>query len=246
MYKKILLAGAVMAFAGVPVVLGAGAHWEYEGAEGPEHWGDLDAAYTACKVGKNQSPVDISGGVDAELPPITFNYVTRGDTVLNNGHTVQVNYLPGSSIEVNGHKYELKQFHFHAPSENTINGESFPMEGHFVHADADGNLAVVGVMFREGEMNDTLQIAWDQLPMEASEPEALTGTLNAARMLPDNRDYYQFSGSLTTPPCSEGVNWMVLKGVVTASPEQLKQFTAAVHHANNRPVQPLNARVLIR
>lgn len=246
MKKAIVLVGMAMAAASWTPWASAGAEWEYDGAEGPTHWGDLDSAYAECGHGKNQSPVNITGAVDANLPDIHFHYVSNAVSVVNNGHTVQVNYAPGSTIDVAGHTYELKQFHFHAPSENTINGESFPMEGHLVHADANGNLAVVAIMFREGKANATLQKAWEQMPASAGDPVALSTSLNATDLLPANHDYYQFSGSLTTPPCSEGVDWLVLKGTDTASAEQLDKFRHALHHANNRPVQPLNARIVIQ
>jgi carbonic anhydrase len=223
-----------------------GAHWGYDGDNGPQHWGELDSAYGVCSTGKNQSPVDISGTIEGDLPEIAFSYSSNASNVVNNGHTVQVNYAPGSTISVNGQQFELKQFHFHAPSENTLNGEHFPMEAHFVHADARGNLAVVAVMFREGAANPELEKAWSVMPEKAGESKPLTSTVNAASLLPASHDYYRFNGSLTTPPCSEGVVWLVMKDADTASKEQIERFTHAVHHDNNRPVQPLNARVIVQ
>ena len=131
-------------------VLGEEKHWTYSGHEGPEHWGGLDPAFAVCSSGKSQSPVNLTGMIDGNLPEITINYIAGGNEILNNGHTIQVNYTSGSTVTFNGHSFELQQFHFHAPSENTIEGHSFPMEAHFVHADKDGNLAVIAVMFTEG------------------------------------------------------------------------------------------------
>ncbi|MGV6858112.1 MAG: carbonic anhydrase [bacterium] len=222
------------------------AHWGYSGEAGPSHWGSLDGAYTTCGTGKNQSPINLSGFIEADMMPIQFDYGTKAHEILNNGHTVQANYQPGSSITVDGHSFELKQFHFHAPSENTINGESFPMEAHLVHADKDGNLAVVAVMFREGEANHALESLWSSMPEKAGTTTALPAAVSVNGILPTNRDYYRFNGSLTTPPCSEGVEWLVLKTPVTASAAQIEHFSHTMHHPNNRPVQPVNARPVLQ
>lgn len=222
------------------------AHWTYSGEEGPAHWGELSADYTACATGRNQSPVDLSGMVEADLPAIDIHYAVGGGEILNNGHTIQVNYAPGSTISVAGHRFELKQFHFHSPSENTVEGRSFPMEAHFVHADQDGNLAVIAVMFEEGAANAELDKAWSQMPGHADEKTDLAAEVNADSLLPADRDYYRFSGSLTTPPCSEGVWWLVMKQPASASAAQIEKFTHVMHHPNNRPVQPLNSRVVLQ
>lgn len=214
--------------------------------EGPEHWGELDPKFSACSEGRNQSPIDLSGMIESDLAPITFSYMPGGDEVLNNGHAIQVNYKPGSAITVDGHTFELKQFHFHSPSENTIEGRSFPMEAHFVHADRDGNLAVVALMFEKGMMNKELEKAWAGMPMMAGDKKTPSGTMDAAALLPMDRDYYRFNGSLTTPPCSEGVRWLVLKHFAPVSGEQIEKFVHAMHHPNNRPVQPVNARPVLK
>ena len=180
-------------------------HWGYSGEGSPENWGKLDPAFSLCASGKNQSPIDLTGMIESELAPIAFNYKAGGNEVLNNGHAIQVNYAPGSTISLNGHEFELKQFHFHAPSENTIEGESFPMEAHFVHADNNGNLAVVALMFKAGEKNEEIEKAWAKMPMNAEEKSAPESVLDAAVLLSGGHDYYRFNGSLTTPPCSEGV-----------------------------------------
>ncbi|HEY9053066.1 MAG TPA: carbonic anhydrase family protein [Gammaproteobacteria bacterium] len=220
-------------------------HWTYSGNEGPEHWGELSDKFTICSTGKNQSPIDISGLIEADLQPISFSYSNASKDILNNGHTIQVNYNAGSEITVDGINFELKQFHFHAPSENLIDGKSYPLEAHLVHADKDGNLAVIGVMFIEGKENKVLAKAWAKMPKNANDKQTLIGVA-ANDLLPKNHDYYRFNGSLTTPPCSEGVRWLVMKNAVTASKSQIETFTNVMHHANNRPVQATNARPVLK
>lgn len=238
-----LIAG-IIAFG---MALAAGkSHWTYSGHEGPEHWGELDRAFSTCSTGKNQSPINLARMVEGDLPEIRVNYTAGGHEVLNNGHTIQINYAPGSSIRVGGRSFELKQFHFHSPSENTIEGHSYPMEAHFVHADKEGNLAVIAVMFDVGEANAELEKAWAHMPGDAGGKYALSSPVNADVLLPQKHDYYRFNGSLTTPPCSEGVVWLVMKYFDTASKEQITKFTHTMHHPNSRPVQPINARVIVQ
>lgn len=231
---------------GSAAIAGGDAHWTYSGHAGPENWAELSPSFATCGAGKNQSPVNLTAMIEGELQPIGINYQAGGTEVINNGHTIQVNYQPGSSIDIDGHRFELKQFHFHAPSENTINGESFPMEAHFVHADKAGNLAVVALMFKKGGENAELAKAWSKMPKHAGGKAMLSSVADADGLLPADRDYYRFNGSLTTPPCSEGVYWLVMKQPVSASEKQLEQFAHVMHHANNRPVQPLNARMIVK
>ncbi len=198
-------------------------HWGYSGDKGPESWAKLSPDNYACS-GKNQSPVNLSGFIETDLPPIQFNYKQGGHEILNNGHTVQVNYEKGSNITVDGQIFDLLQFHFHSPSENHINGRSFPLEAHFVHANKNGNLVVVSVMFEKGSANQGLEKVWPMMPKHAGEKHVLSETVGADAILPKNRDYYQFNGSLTTPPCSEGVRWLVMKNAVTASKQQKEEF----------------------
>lgn len=221
-------------------------HWTYSGEEGPEHWGNLSAEYSLCGSGKNQSPINLSGMIDAKLPALKFAYTTAATEILNNGHTVQANFAPGSTLTVAGHEFELKQVHFHAPSENRIDGKSFPMEGHLVHADKDGNLAVVAVMYAEGKDSPAIAKLWGQMPAKAGDKMALSAQLKAGELLPKNRAYYRFNGSLTTPPCSEGVMWLVMKTPVNAGTEQVEAFAHTMHHPNNRPVQAVNARPVLK
>jgi len=173
-------------------------------------------------------------------------YQAGGNEMLNNGHTIQVNYGAGSGITVDGVEFALKQFHFHAPSENHIDGISYPMEAHLVHADKDGHLAVIAVMFEEGAENAALAGIWPDMPANAGDSQALASAFDVSKLLPENRDYYRFNGSLTTPPCTEGVRWLVMKTPVSASKDQVEAFTHMLHHPNNRPVQPVNARVILK
>jgi carbonic anhydrase len=222
------------------------AHWGYTGHSGPAHWGDLSPEFAVCSSGKNQSPIDLTGMVEGELPELVLDYGTGGHQIVNNGHTVKINYTPGSKLTAAGQSYELKQVHFHAPSENTIEGRSYPMEGHFVHADSGGNLAVVSVLYDYGEANAQLQKAWLGIPQQVGKVYPLYDHVDANGLLPDNRDYYRFNGSLTTPPCSEGVKWFVIKQIDTVSKEQAEMFSKIMGVANNRPVQPVNARIVIQ
>ncbi|MFZ0258142.1 MAG: carbonic anhydrase [Gammaproteobacteria bacterium] len=219
--------------------------WGYTGKIDPSHWGELSSEYALCAGGKNQSPVDLANVTEADLPPIEFNYSSNGKEILNNGHSIQVNYAAGSSIVVDGHEFHLLQFHFHSPSENLIDGKSFPMEGHLVHADENDNLAVVAIMFEEGETNSTIAELWKQMPGTAGDKQELNSTISASALLPDSKDYYYFNGSLTTPPCTEGVMWMVMEQPVSISESQVAAFTGVIGHPNNRPVQPVNARRIL-
>jgi carbonic anhydrase len=239
-----LLFGSVL-FTSCAVIAAGSSHWTYTGSDGPVNWAKLTSEFQGCN-GKNQSPVDLTGFIEAELKPIKISYQAGGNEILNNGHTVQVNYAAGSSILVDGINFELKQFHFHAPSENHINGKSYPMEMHLVHADKDGNLAVVALMFEEGAENKELAKIWPSIPADVDAKNSLTSPFAVAPLLPTNHDYYRFDGSLTTPPCTEGVRWLVLKKPVSVSQKQVEAFAHVIHHANNRPIQAINARTILQ
>lgn len=239
-----LLAGCMMLAGGAQAAEGAA--WSYDGENGPAKWGALAPENIACSMGKNQSPVDLKNLIDAKLQPIKFDYKAGGNKIVNNGHTIQVEYSAGSTITVEGTEFTLKQFHFHAPSENTINGKQYPLEVHLVHVDKDGNLAVVGVMFEDGKANGALAKIWPLMPKEAGGNAAVSPDFLATSLLPASRSYYRFNGSLTTPPCSEGVRWLVMKKPVSVSKEQVEEFMHVVHHPNARPVQPTNARPLLQ
>ncbi|QBH94977.1 carbonic anhydrase [Limnobaculum zhutongyuii] len=222
----------------------ASPHWEYSGEAGPEHWAELAPEFAACHA-QNQSPVNLTGTVKSDLKPFHITYAAGAENMVNNGHTLQVNYAPGSKIDVDGMPFELKQFHFHTPGENQIEGKSFPMEIHFVHANSKGELTVLAVMVKEGKANPTLAKLWKEMP-KTGETVTYDQKINAKDLLPANLHYYRFSGSLTTPPCTEGVRWLVLKNQITASHEQIQAFTTLMGHPNNRPVQPINAREVLK
>lgn len=220
-------------------------HWGYEGTEGAEHWGGLMPKYALCGNGQNQSPIDISDTVSADISNIVFNYQPTPLNIINNGHTIQVNYDEGSSIEVDGTSYQLLQFHFHTLSEHTLNGQHSAMEMHLVHKSNDGNLAVVGVMMNQGSENSPLAPIWEHLPAEAGEEQQFSEVMiDAIDLLPSERHAYKYSGSLTTPPCSEGVKWLVLTTPVEVSEEQVAAFESIVGD-NYRPVQSLAARTVL-
>lgn len=219
-----------------------GKHWSYSGETGPAHWGELSPEYAACSQGKEQSPVNITDAQRAKLPVIEFNYQPSALAVINNGHTIQVNYAPGSSITIDGKTYDLVQFHFHHVSETTVKGKHSPLEGHLVHKSADGKLAVVAVLFDGGKANPAIATVWSNLPKsEGSENKPSGVEVNATQLLPDKFEYYTFPGSLTTPPCTEGVTWLVMSHKMTASKEQIDAF-AKLYPNNYRPVQLLNGR----
>ena len=219
-------------------------HWGYQGESGPLYWGNLKPEYHMCKEGKNQSPVDINDTRSIATKHIAFRYFVGGDNVVFNGHAVQVDYRPGSFVTIDGHTFELKQFHFHTPSENTLEGKSFPMEAHFVHVDRAGNIAVLALFFKEGERNAELDKILKALSRKTGEKKMLPRPANASALMPMDVDYYRYNGSLTTPPCTEGVVWVVFKKSVTASPDQIRAFYNMLGHPNNRPVQPINARLI--
>jgi len=224
-------------------------HWAYSGNEAPENWGYLSEKYTLCKAGKNQSPVDINKEIlrDAKLPAIPFDYnmLTPG-TIVNNGHTVQVNMWSGGEITLDGTKFTLKEFHFHTPSENKINGKSFPLEVDFVHFSEDKQIAIVAILFAPGADDKTLINLWKKLPMNKGEEVKLDShSLKPLEMERKLSNYYRFNGSLTTPPCTEGVRWIVMKRPFHVSKKQVEKLQKALKQPNNRPVQPINARVVV-
>jgi len=218
-------------------------HWSYSGEDGPLMWGDLSADYLMCSQGRNQSPIDLSGAVDADLDELILDYPNRGLVgEVNNGHTIQENLKPGNFVTIQGHKYEAKQFHFHSPSEHRIDGKSYPLEVHLVHSDPEGRLAVLGLMFDEGEENPMLNQLHGFRPAGM---EPYTGLIDYKLVIGSLDEYYTYNGSLTTPPCSEGVLWVVLKNPTSASREQIDRFHNAMGADTNRPIQPRNARTIL-
>ncbi len=168
------------------------AHWSYAGTEGPAHWAELDPAFAACAAGFAQSPVDVSGAIDATLPPLVLDYQGLGQEVVNNGHTIQVNAAPGSTLTLDGRTFTLKQFHFHAPAEDQVNGESFAMEGHLVHTDPDGRLAVISVLYRLGTEDPVIAQVWNAMPESTDTQEAPPTPINPAALLPTDKGYFRF------------------------------------------------------
>ncbi|MBA3868076.1 MAG: carbonic anhydrase family protein [Anaerolineae bacterium] len=220
-------------------------HWEYEGnTDGPAEWGALDARFAACSAGKAQSPIDLKSPVAGNFTNIKFDYKPSVLNIFNNGHTVQVNYDAGSSITFNETKYGLLQFHFHHPSEHTLNGKAFAMELHFVHRSAAGNLAVVGVLIAEGKENEALKSVFDNLPTTKGDPQPSQLMTDAAKIIPADANYYTYTGSLTTPPCTEGVRWLVLDKPIELSAAQIETF-GKIFELDARPVQALNDRDLL-
>lgn len=215
--------------------------WSYEGKGAPENWGDLSEHWTACKSGKNQSPIDIHETIKGNLPELKMDFNTEADSIVNNGHTIQIDTDDTDDLMVDGKSFSLKQFHFHAPSENLLNGKSYPVEIHFVHADKEGQLAVVAVMVVEGKANPIINKILSLVPNKVNEVKKIDDKFNFESLFPKNKHYYRYSGSLTTPPCSEGVIWMVMKNPIEMSKQQIQDFAKLLKN-NNRPLQPLHGR----
>ena len=238
--------GAVFMASGIG--LAGDAHWGYLGKEGPAYWGDLSGEYSACAEGRMQSPIDFSGTTSGGGGVAVFDYGATSLDVFNNGHTVEVKVEPGNSAVLAGKTYELLQFHFHSPSEHTIGGRSAAMEVHFVHRSSEGKLAVVSVLVEVGAANDTLGVvASHQLTahhIEEGAERVPDETVNGGGLLPASSAFTAYSGSLTTPPCSEGVAWFVMKNSITASSGQIAIMQAAMP-TNARPTQPLNGRLML-
>ena len=241
--KKATTLGMMSALCLVAPALAEGGHWAYQGNTGPSHWASLSPDFSTCKLGGLQSPIDIRGAKAADLPAIRFDYKPSPLKIVDNGHTIQVNYAPGSSIEVGAARYELVQFHFHRPSEERINGKAHAMDAHLVHRNSAGELAVVAVLLDKGQDNPTLRAVWSNLPKQKEKEVAAPATIDAAALLPADKGYYTFQGSLTTPPCSEGVRWFVLKTPMTLAANELTAF-AKLYPMNARPTQPLNGRAV--
>ena len=224
---------------------GAQAHWSYQGAAGPQTWGGLKPEFSTCAKGQRQSPIDIRGGLAVDLDPVKFSYQASPFAVIDNGHTVQANIASGNAIEIGGKRFELQQFHFHRPSEERIDGRQFEMSLHLVHKDEQGRLAVVAVLFDKGQAQPAVQRVWNSLPLEKGEELAARAPLELVDLLPTDRRYFTYMGSLTTPPCSEGVQWVVMRQPMTMSPEQIELF-ARMYPMNARPVQQASGRRILQ
>ena len=218
-------------------------HWSYTGDGAPANWAKLERDYATCASGKRQSPIDIRDSIHVDLEPIKFNYKTTQFRIVDNGHTVQVNVGSGSTISVMGRQYELVQLHFHRPSEERVNGKAFDMVVHLVHQDLDNHLAVIAVLLEKGSEQPLIQSIWNNLPLEVDQDLVPNVAIDLNRLLPENRAYWTYMGSLTTPPCTEDVLWMVFKQPVQISEEQVSIFSR-LYRNNARPVQPANNRLI--
>jgi carbonic anhydrase len=236
-------------------------HWSYfDGPEGPENWGNLNKDNLACLKGKSQSPININVDrvVKAQLDPIEFIYRPSPLSIIDNGHTIMVNYGEGSNLMVDGRQYRLVQFHFHKPSEEAINGERTDMVAHLVHQHHDGNLAIVAVLMstvqpassrkywwgndavKENALINTL---WNNVPLVKGKTEMPGVMIDVNQMLPADKNYFTYMGSLTEPPCSENVLWLVLKNPIYVSEDQVKNFDR-MYPMNARPLQPKGDRLI--
>jgi carbonic anhydrase len=245
--KKMVSALILIAFLmGGTGYAGGDIHWGYTGDIGPEHWAELSEEFEMCAKGKNQSPINLTNFIEADLSPLEFNYQGSPTEILNNGHTIQINYPRGSKYTVHQKEFELWQFHFHAPSEHLIEGKSFPLEAHFVHFDKKGNLSAIAVMLVEGSENHLLKKLWEKMPLKKGDKHKLSAELNPLGLFPENKSYYLYNGSFTSPPCTEGGFWVIMKSPVSVSKQQVEMLMDVMHHPNNRPVQPVNARPVLK
>ncbi|MDR3791834.1 MAG: carbonic anhydrase family protein [Terracidiphilus sp.] len=220
------------------------AHWTYDGRTGPINWGKLDPSFQACGKGHEQSPIDIRGAhLNKALQPIEFHYLTGSVTLVNNGHTVQATVRPGSYIVAGGTRYDLVQFHFHHLSEEAVRGKYSDLDVHLVHKSADGKLAVVAIRFNQDLdlPNALLTTLWQHLPKAEGKSDAVTDPVNPGGFLPADRGYWAYTGSLTTPPCTEGVRWFVFEQEMTMSRVQIRAFSA-LFRVNSRPIQETHGR----
>ncbi len=244
---RIALLGALslVGAARTPAQEAKAAHeWDYGRDLGPGHWGELKPEFALCKTGHRQSPIDVEKVRKGDLPSLAFDYHPSPLRIVDNGHTIMVDYAPGSFLRVGDRQYALKQFHFHRPSEERIHGRRYEMSVHLVHADAAGQLAVVAILLENGREQPLLRELWNDLPTEKGKEEVHADVqIDVTRLLPSDRGYYTFEGSLTTPPCSESVTWYVLKQPVSVSTEEVERFSK-LYRDNARPVQALNDRVV--
>jgi carbonic anhydrase len=217
--------------------------WDYSGDGGPERWSTLQPENAICASGLRQSPIDIRDGIKVQLDPVQFDYQPSGFRVVDTGYTVQVNVAAGNTIQIMGRRYELVGFNFRRPSEERVNGRGFDMGVHMVHKDMDGRLAVVAVMLTRGAAQPVIQSVWNNLPLERNREVEAASLIDPYKLLPDDPRYITYMGSLTTPPCTEGVLWIVMKTPVQVSAEQIAIFSR-LYPMNARPVQPDNGRLI--
>jgi len=221
-----------------------GAPWGYDGADGPAHWGDLDAASKVCAAGTQQSPIDIEQPIKAQLPPIKIAWHDRVETIANNGHTIQLDVVPGSTLSIGNDAFTLIQFHFHHPGEHTFANKPYAMEAHFVHRSDGGALAVLAVMMKPGSANAVFNKIVATMPHQAGQPVKADPKIDPHALIPSERGYYVYAGSLTTPPCSEVVSWLLLREAITVARADIDAF-AKLFPMNARPVQKHNRRFVL-
>jgi carbonic anhydrase len=226
-----------------PACFGADHHWGYTGDAGPDKWGGLDAADAACSGGDQQSPIDITDAISARQPPLRIDWSNRPDTIVNNGHTIQLAFAQGSALSLGNQMYVLRQLHFHHPSEHLVDGKRFAMEAHFVHEAADG-LAVVGVLMIPGKPNAAFKKIIATMPPEEGPPTSADQAVDPSRLLPAQRAYFHYKGSLTTPPCSQTVDWIVLSHPIEVDEGDIARF-AELYPMNARPIQTRDRRFIL-
>jgi len=226
-------------------VFGADVHWSYEGSDGPDQWARLDPADRVCSLGDQQSPIDIGDTIRTQLAPLKITWDKTCERIVNNGHTIQLDMGQTSVLGYGNAQYRLVQFHFHHPSEHLIGGKSFAMEAHFVHANAGGALAVIGVLMTGGRANPVFNKIVSTMPEKEGPPVNADPAINPNGLLPPARSYYRYSGSLTTPPCSETVDWLLLTDPIQVADADIARF-AKLYPRNARPVQKANRRFVLR
>ncbi len=222
-----------------------GARWSYEGVTGPCHWGDLDEAYRVCSVGSEQSPIAIDGTIEARLPPLEIAWARQTDTIVNDGHTIKLNFRDGGTLNVGSESYTLVEFHFHHPCEHLIGGKIYPMEAHFVHRNAAGSYGVIGVLIAAGKPNPVFAKVAATMPQAEGPPVRADPGIDPNGLLPSKLGYYRYAGSLTTPGCGEPVAWMLAADPIEVAEADVAAF-AKLYPMNARPVQKLYRRFVLR
>ncbi|MBO9689623.1 MAG: carbonic anhydrase family protein [Mitsuaria chitosanitabida] len=217
--------------------------WGYTGEGAPDRWGQLQPEFRQCAIGTRQSPIDLRDTIKVDQEKIQFDYKPSNFSVVDNGHTIQVNVAPGNSIQIMGRRYELVQFHFHRPSEERINGRQFDMSVHLVHQDAEGRLATIAVLLERGQDQPLVQTVWNYLPLERGDAYEAPVPIDLGNLLPKERGYFSYMGSMTTPPCSEGVLWLVFRQPVPVSSQQITVFSR-LYPMNARPLQAQTGRLI--
>ncbi len=242
--KGIMVLGSCQACASLGIAADTHGDWSYKGRKGPEYWGKLNPDYKACSTGANQSPIDIRKTIIADVEPLSIMWQRSTVTMVNNGHTIQVNVPPGNVMARGGKFFELLQFHFHAPSEHTVDGKTFPMEAHFVHRDKEnGNLVVLAVFMEPGMPNVAFRQLSTVFPGQEGE-EVQVSRLSPRGLLPVGLSYWRYEGSLTTPPCTENVTWLVAREPVRVDGGDIMHF-AGIYNGNARPVMNANRRFVL-